>query len=80
MAGLKRKLGLGKAARSREKAHLQSLLVLLGLHLVYLLHGLHILLEVANRVLPRLQPLGEEPGRLGTEKKRNVSSCSIPVR
>ena len=45
-------------------SYLQNLLILFGLILVDPLHCSHVLLHVADRMFPRLQPFGEEAGGL----------------
>jgi hypothetical protein len=50
--------------RVRRGKDLQHPLILLRLRPVNLLDGLHVLLEVADGMLPGLQPLGEQAGSL----------------
>lgn len=63
------------------RTHLESLLVLLSLRLVYLLHGLDVLLEVRDGMLPGLQALGEEAGGLfKSASARHVEPCPVAAR
>lgn len=48
---------------------LEHLFVLLGVLAVQLLHGAHVVLEVADGVLPSLEALGEETGGLSREEE-----------
>jgi len=51
-------------SRGFTKTYLECLLIFLGVAAVDLLNGSDILLEIADRVLPRLQTLGEQSSRL----------------